>query len=209
MGARKRFLPRELDPRMGSSGMWSQQHLDGVQEKFGQNSDVPCGILGVVLCRAGSWAWWSLSLPPNSVYSVIWGAVIPRDCLGAEHSGELAWLVNNNYFNSLSCQWYETALGKYVGTRKLWRDSRMHGGGLGKAGNGTKTCRLTQKMLALAEIEHFFCLGWFYCRLQETELGSWHVKACTYQSLFLILIRNLHGQQSSQSPCIFGVISLL
>lgn len=87
------------------------------------------------------------------------------------------WLVNNNYFNSLSHQWCEIA--KYVGTRKLWRVSRMHRGGLGRAGNREKKSRLIQKMLALAEIQHFFCLSWFYCRLQETELVSWPVKACT------------------------------
>lgn len=58
----------------------------------------------------------------------------------------------------------------------------MHRGGLGRAGNREKKSRLIQKMLALAEI------------VQETDLVSWPVKACTYQSLFLILIKNLHGQ---------------
>lgn len=45
------------------------------QEVFGQCSQSQKWLLGMVLCRARSWAWWSLWVPFNSAYSVSAGCV--------------------------------------------------------------------------------------------------------------------------------------
>lgn len=54
-----------------SPGNWLQcqawQHLRSISKMF---SGMWCGF-GVVLCRARTWAWWSLWLPFNSVYVIL------------------------------------------------------------------------------------------------------------------------------------------
>lgn len=54
-----------------SPGNWLQcqawQHLRSISKMF---SGMWCGF-GVVLCRARTWAWWSLWVPSNSVYVIL------------------------------------------------------------------------------------------------------------------------------------------